>query len=108
MQRSYCRRAGHRVRARRDEDRQRRHYYGCERSKGHRRPGKDDSGRAGRPRSRTDTAAATVTTIEENTYVDLGGPSVNVNVPESNGLCGCFPPDPAEFSDRTLSVAPRP
>jgi hypothetical protein len=154
-------------------------------------------------RAKSDTATPTVTTTEENTFVDLGGPSVTVNVPQSGlievwaqvttidgavsvyedgqqlpdqdpndlcsgsggtappqgalisgaglgpppitlstgtgaafaGLCGstgppsavllktspglhaydlryascgCFPPDPAEFSDRTLSVAPRP
>jgi hypothetical protein len=154
-------------------------------------------------RAETDTNSPTVTTTEENTYVDLGGPSVTVNVPQSglievwvqittidgavsvyedgqqlpdqdpndlcsgsggtgppqgalisgaglgpppitlssgggaafSGLCGstgppsavllktspglhtydlryascgCFPPDPAEFSDRTLTDAPRP
>jgi multidrug efflux pump subunit AcrA (membrane-fusion protein) len=34
-------------------------------------------------RAKTDTDAPTVTTTEENTYVDLGGPSVTVNVPQS-------------------------
>jgi hypothetical protein len=34
-------------------------------------------------RARSDTDAGTVTTDEENTFVDLGGPSVNLTVPAS-------------------------
>ena len=34
-------------------------------------------------RAKTDTDAPTVTTTEQNTYVDLGGPSVTVTVPAS-------------------------